>query len=671
MPETFACSSAISRVTVYARGAIVTRRIELPLTLPPEPCTLTLTIPAAAQAGSLRTHVDGERGISGLSSRVVWPQPAPRPSRAGELSALRAEEQRLDVALERAGHRRDHLAELALANAILNKKSDTNVAGRMADALAVSALIHELTCKLDQELLELNRRRTEVERSIEQLEVDGASPQQGQPRREVEIALCAGSAHLRSLEVSYAVMAARWWPAYSARIFDQGRRAEFGLEAFVSQNTQEDWSGILVSLCTADMIQDIRLPELPSLRLGRAQQPRSKGYRPPPEGLESMFAGFDAAFGGALPVGSLSPKPLPPPAPRALAARKSQVDEREKSLKDEYEGADYDSGEPAPEADMLSSKVAEMPMQAANFSPVAAAPMTMRGAPGGGALAGGVPMAEPAAPPPPFETSEQWLDFDALTLGDFSQRARRGRLIRTQDAAAEPAEVHEPAASAARDVCETRGLFDHQYSAEGKVEIPSGGRAHRVFLSARETPCSMRFVCVATQDDRVYREVELANPLQAPLLPGPVDVFVEGLLLTTTAVDGVDRGGRFRIGLGVEERLRVARNVRTSEESRGMLGGNTAVQHQVSVDVTSSLAADVSVEVIERLPVTADKEISVSLTRAEPKPEDYDQKSRGTPVKGGKMFRLAVKASGKASLLMEYTIVLPSGSELTGGNRRE
>lgn len=315
MPETFACSSAISRVTVYARGAIVTRRIELPLTLPPEPCTLTLTIPAAAQAGSLRTHVDGERGISGLSSRVVWPQPAPRPSRAGELSALRAEEQRLDVALERAGHRRDHLAELALANAILNKKSDTNVAGRMADALAVSALIHELTCKLDQELLELNRRRTEVERSIEQLEVEGASPQQGQPRREVEIALCAGSAHLRSLEVSYAVMAARWWPAYSARIFDQGRRAEFGLEAFVSQNTQEDWSGILVSLCTADMIQDIRLPELPSLRLGRAQPPRSKGYRPPPEGLESMFAGFDAAFGGALPVGSLSPKPLPPPAP--------------------------------------------------------------------------------------------------------------------------------------------------------------------------------------------------------------------------------------------------------------------------------------------------------------------------------------------------------------------
>ncbi|KAA0215968.1 DUF4139 domain-containing protein [bacterium] len=668
MPETFACTSAITRVTVYARGAIVTRRVELPPVLPAEPCTLTLTLPAQAQAGSLRTLVDGERGIAGLSSRIHWPQPAPGPSRADELGALRAEEQRLDVALERASHRRDHLAELALTQAILNRKSDTNVAGRMADALAVSALIHDLTCKLDQELSELNRRRAEVEGAIEALEARDTPMEQGQPRRVVDIALCAGPAHLRSLEVSYAVMAARWWPAYSARIFDQGRRAEFGLEAFVSQNTQEDWSGVLVSLCTADMIQDIRLPELPSLRLGRAQPARRKGYRLPPEGLESMFAGFDAAFAGALSDGALSPKPPP----RSAPAKKGDIHERQKLLKDEYEGADYDAEEPAPQADMLASKVAEMPMQAANFSPVAAAPMTMRGAPGGGAPVGGVAPMEPPAPPPPPETSEQWLDFDALTLGDFTRRAGRGRLTPTTDgASADQAELHGPATSAARDVRETRGLFDHQYVAEGKVEIPSGGVAQRVFLAARETSCSMRFVCVAAEDDRVYREVELANPLQAPLLPGPVDVFVEGLLLTTTAIDGVDRGGRFRVGLGVEERLRVARNVRASEESRGMLGGNTAVQHQVSVDVTSSLGADVSVEVIERLPVTADKDISVSLTRAEPKPEDYDQKSRGAPVRGGKLFRLAVKASSKASLLMEYSIVLPSGSELTGGNRRE
>lgn len=181
----------------------------------------------------------------------------------------------------------------------------------------------------------------------------------------------------------------------------------------------------------------------------------------------------------------------------------------------------------------------------------------------------------------------------------------------------------------------------------------------------------MRFTCVACEDDRVFREIELLNPLKAPLLPGPVDVFVEGALLTTTALAATDRGGKLRVGLGVEERLRVARNVRATEESKGMLGQSRAIRHKVSTEVASSLPAEVQVEVIERVPVTTDKEITVTVDKAEPRPEDYDQKARGPVVKGGKLFRLTVKAGGSAAAVLEYTITLPASSELLGGNRRE
>jgi hypothetical protein len=169
----------------------------------------------------------------------------------------------------------------------------------------------------------------------------------------------------------------------------------------------------------------------------------------------------------------------------------------------------------------------------------------------------------------------------------------------------------------------------------------------------------------------VFREAELANPLNAPLLPGPVDVFVEGALLTTSELAMTDRGGKVRVGLGVEERLRVVRNVRSTEESKGMLGGSTAVHHFVGVEVTSSLPGEVSVEVIERLPVTDDKEITVTIDKADPKPEAYDQKTRGQAVKGGRLFKLALKAGAKAAVILDYTITLPAGSELLGGNRRE
>lgn len=292
-----------------------------------------------------------------------------------------------------------------------------------------------------------------------------------------------------------------------------------------------------------------------------------------------------------------------------------------------------------------------------------------------GVAFGGSGAASPAPPPPPPEAGEEWLDFDSLALADVSDSMRRGRLVQVGAPSLDYSPVAElerlQAHAVARDVRQTRGLFDHQFSAEGGIDVPGSAQAHRVYLLARGTACAMRFCCVACEDDRVFREVELPNPLNAPLLPGPVDVFVEGALLSTTELGAYDRGGTLRIGLGVEERLRVARNVRVSEESKGMLGTSRAVHHRVGCEVASSLPAEVQVEVIERVPVTADKEITVVIDKAEPRPEDYDQKSRGQPVKGGKLFRLAVKPGGKAELALDYTITLPAGSELVGGNRRE
>ena len=209
------CPSVITRVTVYARGAVVTRKLELPA-LPQEACTLRLSgISPMAQTGSLRTQADSERLIVGLTSRLVQAIAA-APVEPASLDKLRTDLARVQTQLERVMLRRDHLAEITLTSAILSKKSDTNVAGRVADAIAISALLFELTRKLDEEIAGLTARQAEYEKAIEAGELaasQGEEPESG-PTREVEISLGPGPAHLRSLEISYAVPAARWWPAY-------------------------------------------------------------------------------------------------------------------------------------------------------------------------------------------------------------------------------------------------------------------------------------------------------------------------------------------------------------------------------------------------------------------------------------------------------------------------
>jgi uncharacterized protein (TIGR02231 family) len=216
-----------------------------------------------------------------------------------------------------------------------------------------------------------------------------------------------------------------------------------------------------------------------------------------------------------------------------------------------------------------------------------------------------------------------------------------------------------------------RGVFDHVYEAEGTVDVPSNARPHRVTLRGAEAPARPRFRTVPRQSAEVYRETELENPFDAPLLAGPVEVFLDGALLATSSIPSVDRGGTIALGLGVEQRIRVARNARVREAAAGLLGGSTVVEHEVVVDLGSALGHPAVVDVIDRIPVTDEKDVEIAYLPGKPHGEDYRQLERGMPVRGGKRWTVTVPAGGKAQVAFGYRITLPAKNEIVGGNRRD
>lgn len=285
--------------------------------------------------------------------------------------------------------------------------------------------------------------------------------------------------------------------------------------------------------------------------------------------------------------------------------------------------------------------------------------------------------AEEAAAPP-IEPAEAWLDFDRLVLAGASDRRQRGRLIRSSDHASataalparEQIEQLAPGGGVA-DPLVARGQFDHRYDSDGMVRVPSDGQAHRIVISSVDSVPALRLITVPREGQEVYREAELRNPSNTPLLGGPVDVYVEGSLLTTAQVGAIDRGGTLRVGMGVEERVRVARNVRGDEEAAGLLGGSTQVTHHVSIELSSALGQAVQVDVLDRLPVTDDKSMTIDLVSARPEAREYTQADRGLPIRGGLQWRVALPPGGKSKIEYTYRVVFPARTEIVGGNRRD
>jgi uncharacterized protein (TIGR02231 family) len=288
--------------------------------------------------------------------------------------------------------------------------------------------------------------------------------------------------------------------------------------------------------------------------------------------------------------------------------------------------------------------------------------------------AGGVP--EPS--PPPLEPAEQWLVFERLVLARRWLGRRRGGLEvasghsiprRLTDAARQLECMAAP--DGAADPRECRGVHDHRFDADASTDVPSSALPIRVQLQAASSEARPTFRTNPGRVAEVYREMDVDNPFSAPLLAGPVDVFLDGALLRTSQISGVGRGGVMRFGLGVEERLRVARNVRAQESEKGLLGGTTQVRHTVSIEVSSALGVPAKVVVLDRIPITDDKEIEVKLVDSHPRAESYDQSDRHDPVRGGLRWEVEVGPGQEDAVRFTYDVVLPSKREVRGGNRRD
>ena len=287
-----------------------------------------------------------------------------------------------------------------------------------------------------------------------------------------------------------------------------------------------------------------------------------------------------------------------------------------------------------------------------------------------------LPSARP--PPRPRRSSPRtaWLRFDSLQLRGPEEGEARGRLRHVEPASTTSrADLQEAQAQAQRlgatDPQASRGHYDHRYEASGRMQIPADGLLHRVEIQRATCWAKLWWRAVPLERDEVFRLARIPNPLEGPLLAGPLDVFVEGSFLLSTTVEHVDRGGEITVGLGVDERLQVARNVRVTEEHQGLLGGKTAVDHTVTLEVSSTLGFDAHVELLERVPVSIDDHIDVEELEHQPAPEPYDQLPDGPRLQGGRRFELELEPGGTAHATLHYRITLSSKSEIVGGNRRD
>lgn len=715
-------SSILRSVVVHRQGAVC-ERIAAVTEVGDARTLRVVGLPLALVAGSLRARVTG----GGDDLRVVDVRPAFEVELGGEVD-LAIEQRELESAEHDCAALEDAMARVVAEQGellALTPRFREPPRREPPRAAPLDAML-TLASFIDEQVEGLHARRRELSRALVDAQervrlarhrIAEASAATRTERSRVTRAawvMLSGAPPVGSaLAIEYRVPGARWVPSYQLTLDEQGG-AQLVMRAAIAQATGEDWSAVALSLSTASLVRRTEVPKLTALRIGRRQpSPPRAGWREPPAGLEGLFADFDAfeahtrrRLRAVPPRGSTSAKapasadaranlpgaPPPPPAP----ARPMMAPQM-----------------PAPIAASPATLAASVPMpQAASFGGMRqelrraesiAAPKGRASIGGGGvereaaddAIAhDGVSPSEPSAIAP----SAGLLDYGAVRMAGLDD-GQRGRLIpapplsqalarsgaRATDpdpdaltrrvataerAALEVATLPLPNASVAVDA--TFG-FDHRYDARAAVDVPATGAWVTVPVTACDVRLRPRFVCVPAVEPQVYRTLELDNQSSRALLPGPVDVVRGGQFVLATSLPAIAPGSSGkRLGLGVEEGIKVARNTRYEETTGGIFRGAALLLHTVEVEVGNRLATPIELDVLERVPVAADgeKDLVVEEQEITPAWQVLDATHDGEQIAGRRRWRVTVPAGTSATLVAKYTIRMPADRMLVGGNRR-
>ena len=738
--------SRIETVKVYSAGATVTRIAEFPLTPGELPEHVEIAgLPLALDDSSVRVRIEVEQGTAPLACdvrvglAVPPPQETPNPPADEEIRAAAAEVQQIQDAIALIDNEISVLRQLHVPDRPNAEPGKAPPPSPISARLALANFSDEqIRARIQEkrENAEKLRKAEEHLADLQQKQHQASTARDARPdelRKTVIVRLSyegtPSTEQVPRLVVEYFVPGARWTPTYVCRINSAESSASIAVRALICQRTGEDWSGVRLELSTAEPMAWCALPELPSLRLGRAQSVlRKSGWRRPPIGAEILFEDFDRQKAEALVavpkhpaianISSVFVPPLPKllseyQPPQTFVAKKSiarQVMAKTAPAEDEFDDGivehldsldmmDEEYEEPAAMMDEEYEELADSLDSQVLYSMAPAASVEMAYS----------NMAEPPPRPRMRATSLSQrkdagsqgdrLAYGLMRMGAADDPAKRGKLSieQQQEAYLEILkrqeivvrfnvvyEVQKAVLNAQNclsvslppggiDVRHVAGSFDYAYSADGRVDVSSDGQFHSVALTSKSTDVDLRYIVVPREDTNVFRIAQLRNPLQAPLLAGSADVYVNGEYILSTNIATVPPKGQMELGLGVEQAIKVARNTSYDEVRSGeTIVAFNELRHKIKIDITNLLPRVAKIEVRERLPIPQEgAKVDVQINQVTPAWEKYKQEERSAPIRGGYRWRVEVPAKEQETLEVDYTVKTFVDSELIGGNRRE
>jgi uncharacterized protein (TIGR02231 family) len=255
-----------------------------------------------------------------------------------------------------------------------------------------------------------------------------------------------------------------------------------------------------------------------------------------------------------------------------------------------------------------------------------------------------------ARPVPPRQPIKMMARSAALPAGAAVPMAAAA------SSALPPAQVPEAVPVAAEPGESGAGVA---YRVQRPLAVPADGGPHKTMVARFALDVTLDHLAVPAMAPEAYLRATVTNTSPLLLLPGPARVFHGTRFVGETALETVAAGEEFELQLGVDDQVRVERQLRRRSTSKAVIGGTRTIDVAYEITVENHRASQTRVSVHDHVPVSTDGDIKVRLRETSPDPaeqSDLGELTWALPLEGGQA----------ATIRYRFTVEHPAQVAVTG-----
>lgn len=195
------------------------------------------------------------------------------------------------------------------------------------------------------------------------------------------------------------------------------------------------------------------------------------------------------------------------------------------------------------------------------------------------------------------------------------------------------------------------------YTLGARADIPSDGTPRKVTVGVASLQPELTLVTAPKLETACYRRAKTRNTTAYTFLPGEAQLFEGDDYLGATRFDFAAPNQEFELFLGVDERLKVERELTQREVDKTFLGDKRRIRYGYKIKLSNTRATPAKALVRDQLPVSRDEQIRVKLESAEPRPASHSDLNLLE-------WTLTVPANGAVEVRYEFTVESPRGMDV-------